>query len=174
MIVKLTPYVTVAVSESIWDKILGSALELVLECLMYQCLWHFAWKAELEVRNCHNWLCTRWIFYDTVLYSPKQGRVNTRRTKLRMYLPTSLCAGLGRGVAGVRGQKPLDTGESQVRFPGHNNYCYVTVCYHLHFRKWKTWSENHLSSPATGKWLRVFSVSSSLLLLRQVPWFITE
>ena len=42
MIVKLTPYVTVAVSESIWDKILGSALELVLECLMYQCLWHFA------------------------------------------------------------------------------------------------------------------------------------
>ena len=34
------------------------------------------------------------------------------------YIPISLRAGLRRSVTGVRGQKSLDTGEAQVRFPG--------------------------------------------------------
>lgn len=32
-------------------------------------------------------------------------------------LPVSVCAGLGGGVAGIGGQKPLYTGESKVRLP---------------------------------------------------------
>ena len=75
-----------------------------------------------------------------------------------MYLPTSLCAGLGRGVAGVRGQEPLDTGEAQLRFPGQNNYCHGTVCYLLSasLQKVKNWMRKSPEFPSQGEMIEGF------------------